>query len=94
MLKNKEERQKFLEDKNNWALIYELNDIGIKYSEIKFKDNISLIKVESYQYYNGIGKYFIEGYRILDRSNFTLSRNLLYISACIEFLKHNELEKD
>lgn len=91
MLKNKEDRKKFLEDNSNWNVIYNL-DIGLRYSEIRFKDNISLIKAESYQYYDGIGKYVIEGYRIFDSGNFTLSRNLLYISACVEFLKHHELE--
>ena len=85
MLKNKEERKKFLEDDNNWNIIYNL-DIGLRYSEIRFKDNISLIKVESYQYFDNKGKYIVEGYRILDRSNFTLSMNLYYISACVEFI--------
>lgn len=93
MLKNKEERKQFLENDNNWNIIYNL-DIGLRYSEIKFKDNISLIKVESYQYYDGIGQYIIEGYRIFDSGNFTLSRNLYYISACVEFLKHHELEEE
>ncbi len=93
MLKNKEERKKFLEDDNNWNIIYNL-DIGLRYSEIRFKDNISLIKVESYQYFDNKGKYIVEGYRILDRSNFTLSMNLYYISACVEFLKHHELEEN
>lgn len=93
MLKNKEERQRFLEDENNWTLIYDLSNIGLKYYEIKFKDNISLIKIESYQYYDQKGQYFLEGYRILDRTNFTLSRNIYYISACIEFLKKHELER-
>ena len=92
MLKNKEERKQFLENDNNWNIIYTL-DIGLRYSEIKFKGNVSLIKVESYQYQDGKGKYFLEGYRFLDRSNFTLSRNLYYISACVEFLKSHVLEE-
>lgn len=94
MLKNKEERKKFLEDDSNWTIIYTLDNIGLRYSEIKFKNNISLIKVDLYDYRNQIGQYIVEGYRLLDRCSLTLSRNTYYISACVEFLKSHELEEE
>lgn len=93
MLKNKEERRKFLEDPSSWNVIYDLKDIGLRFSEIKFKNNLSLIKEELYVYSftEKKGKYILNGYRILDRTNFTTSLNLLFTSAILEFLKNNSL---
>ena len=93
MLKNPEERKQFLEDPNNWNKIHDLVDIGVRYFEIRFKDNISLIKIENYQYRDNKGYYYLEGFRILDRTNNTISMNTYYLSACVEFLKKHELEE-
>ena len=94
MLKNKEERKKFLEDDSNWNIIYDLKNIGLRYSEIRFKNDMSLIKEELHIFseYEKKEKYVLHGYRILNRANCTISYNLYLTTTCVEFLKNNELE--
>lgn len=93
MLKNKEERRCFLEKNNNWKLVYQLKDLGLRYYKMDFSDDTSLIRIDrlSKDYVTKKDEWSVENYRKLE--NGKVDYNFYSINYCVDYIMKRELKE-
>lgn len=95
MLKNKKERQKFLENNHNWLLMHDLKDtVGMRIYKIDFDDDTTLLKFTHFaeDMYSNVMKEICEGYRVLNQKKNSLTFNVFSISYCVNYIAKRELK--
>lgn len=93
MLKNKKEREEFLEDDSNWNIICDLSEVGLRIYILNFSDVTSIlrfdnkIKITEAPYFKWTTDYF----KIKDaEKNVDLNGHCL--SYCVDYIAKRELK--